>query len=459
MTHPSMMRVVLILGFLGALFGLYLFTSQERHEPQQRPIKDSHQNGPPSPNQNIQSTIESREINELNFFKGVGTERATSAWAGSLVAIEEKLIHPPTRNSTLQALSDMAANPAARLEARLLATLLLGRAGRPEADRLLTDLIDVTHGKVAVGAAYAVSLTAVDTKEDLAQRRDFWLGLLAGFNLGEMICRGFRQALANELAGLPPYTDHPVRITDGTPIPFEAYLRKLSKAHDATVQEKIAEVIRRTREPSICESMWSLLPKGPVQTVLAKQIAIDPDYSVPIRRGAIDVLSAADPEYLCLAAHVERNEEMRVEIMERISYSIDPKRVLHILDRELGRNSNPEPLIAAIADGISRRGQREAVEYLCRVAPTIKDDDCRLKIISALGEKGPNEEIEQVKERNLLQFLAGDNDGIRRQAMSALVKLRGAQAREVLEQIYHHDPSPVNRDLAGQLLEQLRLRD
>ena len=384
----------------------------------------------------------------LQRLRGEAPERE---WPDALAHLEEALLE--NSPGLADALTRTAMDSSKPETLRILALLLIGRSHPTRIANECLGLLETSQGKVAVGAAYAFVLPAGDRKMSKSSRHDFWTGLLAGFDIGEVVAPGFRTRLANEIAGLPPESD-PSSSLEAAPIPFDAY--QPGKVADPRVEFRIIALLRSSRDASITDPLLFTLrgDSGSVEQLI-KEIAIDPTYSATTRQRAISLFGKEDSNYLYICFSLERDEQVRNQIAKAISQTDQSHQLADALAREIKRGESNNTTIATLAKGVVRSGRVDGISYLIQSIHETQDAQTRSILIASLSERSlpGSQEAERIKEDTLSRLIRDQDPGIRGVAIQYFYQAKGDSAIPEISLLAQSDPDPAVRDRARLIIE------
>jgi hypothetical protein len=118
-------------------------------------------------------------------------KKPSMEWAVLLAEIERVALQAP--EETLRVLSAIAHRNDEKLELRMLAVFLVARVSNQPTE-LIIDLVTPSEPRMAV----AVALALVTDRSPASG--EFWLALLAGFDVGEVIAPGLRSEMLGNTA-------------------------------------------------------------------------------------------------------------------------------------------------------------------------------------------------------------------------------------------------------------------
>lgn len=372
-------------------------------------------------------------------------------WPAALASLELRLLASETRASLIAQLVNLAHSEEEPSAFRMLCCLLLGRTAPGEARNRLLDLLSAASGRVALAVGFAVHLSP-PTEESEKHRVNFWTGLLAGFDIGEVLAPGYRQRLSNRLRGLPADAPPSVRSDDASPIPFESY--SYSQVDDPVLEARIVGLIRETKDGAIREYAWLLLKDASGRAQLYREALFDASYPLAVRIDAAKSLRSSSPGDVVLAASLEQDVEAKAGLLKVASHLADSKETLDLLAQSIRANSSSDHVLLAMADGVSRAGSQEGVAMLVRVAAQTTEVDVRARLIRSLSQASKNAQADHLKENGLNRLLESADPSIRRQALDALWMLRGPKAKATIQAIAQNDSSLEVRSAAQGLLDQ-----
>jgi hypothetical protein len=375
-------------------------------------------------------------------------------WPKALAQLEAQLLQRSSRERVLDLLNGAVHSASEPRTVRMLAALVIGRGASDEARKLLWDVIVPDSNGIGVAAVYALLINASTHEQSENQRQDFWIGLLCGFDIGELIAPGFRVRVANRMQGLPPDAVAADRNDDGIPIPFEQY--KVRQVEDFELEARIEHLIRMSTDGAVGRFLWQRLSPSQSRTLLAKEILLDVGRASGLRLDAAEALRKAEPDYLLFAAAIEQDNTFKPELLRMISQVPQPETVLELLKRALQSEPRSDRILLAMADGLSRMGNKEGVEYLAQVSGETQDSDLRTGVLRALAQSSRSAQADAIKESAIKRLLVHSDPSVRRQALDSLWQLRGQEASEAIRVVAANDASIDVRQAAEGLLNRAR---